>query len=190
MGIPPNKLTSSTLGRRRFLLGLMLGFAGGGRAAERPNNEYHVAAAVIQKFARYVKSWPEGKSPGDRPTLCVVTLSRETVGYFAEVLDGQIDGAQTWKVVHARTLEEAAGFHFVYIDAERPEPDDAWYETAGRSGVLTVGGKPGVKSRHCVIDLHVGPGGVHFDLDLRLAQMAGISIDSSLAARARRVTRR
>ena len=181
------------INRRQLLLAAVAATAGGvtrdGMAAAGGTHEYQVAAAVILKFSRYVSRWPAGREPGENPTLCVVTLHRATYDLFAGILQGKVEGRQTWSVVHARTLAEARGHPFVYIDAERPDPDDAFYAGAVRDGVLTVGEKDGAKARGCVIDLEIRRGEIRFDLNLKLARKAGIAIESSLAARARHVIR-
>lgn len=179
--------TRVSWGRRRFLSAcLCLAGGGGVTAFAQRSNQYQAHAAVILKFSAYVTRWPDGQAPKSQLTLCVVTRDRETFADFHSLVHGKTIANRTWKVVQARSLTEAIGHHFVYIDGERPEPDDLWYEKAGAYGVLTVGEKTGSKSRRCVIDIDARLG---FDIDLEYAKQAGIRLHSDLFEIARSVKR-
>jgi len=172
-------------GRRRFLAGAAWLAGGGAFAATRRPNQYQLHAALILKFSTYVTEWPKELAPGKEISLCVVTRSRSTLRDFASEIDGESSGGRTWRVVQARSLTEAIGHRFVYIDAERPAPDDLWYQKARIQGVLTVGEKVGSKDCRCAIEFEARK----FDIDLEMVERAGIRLHSDLFEIARSVRR-
>jgi hypothetical protein len=167
--------------RRGFLAasGMWIGGAVAAVGRQRYANQYHLHAALAAKFSAYFTSWPAGAG-GQKSVMCVVTRDREIYADFVERLSGRTIGGRKWQVVQARSVTEALGHSFVYIDAERPHPDELWYSRAVQHGVLTVAEKMDSRSRNCVIEIDSAEGRPRFDIDLGAARKAGIRLHSDL----------
>lgn len=177
-------------GRRRFVAAFALWVAGTVAALGRQRyaNQYELHAALAAKFSAYVTGWPAG-ADGPKSVMCVVTRDRQIYSDFVKRLGGRTIGGRTWQVVQARSVTEALGHSFVYLDADRPPPDALWYSRAVHHGVLTVGEKLDSRSRNCVIEIDSSEGRPRFDIDLEAARKAGIKLHSDLLEIARHVRR-
>lgn len=152
-------------------------------AAYKPRQ---LMAIMITKFPRYA-TWPTGgNGPNGKMVLCLATKDRSLKAELEGMLKGKDYGGHKWEVKTVSSLRDAQGYPLVFVGKDMKEPDDAWYQTIRKQGVLTFGEKSGGK-RSSVINFVIVKKKVKFDLNLDSAEKAGLKINSRLADVAREV---
>lgn len=143
-------------------------------------------AIMITKFPRYA-TWPAGgNGPNGKMVLCVATKDSSLKSEIAKMLNAKDIGGRKWEVKTVTSLADAKGYPLVFVGKDMEEPDDAWYDTVRRDGVMTFGEKSEGRSRS-IINFVIVNKKVKFDLNLDSADKAGLKINSRLADVAREV---
>ena len=154
-------------------------------AAAQETLENDVKAAFLFNFAKFV-DWPPAafRSPADPLRICVIADAT-----FTRSVDRIIAG----ETVRGRALQrvtplgaEVERCHLLYVAARAPEAQRV-LSSLERLPVLTVGETPGFLADGGVISFVMVNDRVRFDVNLRAAERAGLTLSSKLLRVARHV---
>ncbi len=153
--------------------------------AQRQAPEPELKAAILVNMLLFV-DWPPpgGRSP-DRLTVCYLAAS--PVATALAQLGGKLLKGRPLQVVRAdaATLGECQVLYLSPTDATGlPRPASS----QPASGMLLVGDSPGYLQRGVMLNLEIEGGRVVFDIDLRSARLAGLTVSSKVLRLARHVT--
>ena len=171
-----------------FLLGFAM-FVLQGEVASAQVPEYNVKAGYLLLFTRYVE-WPEKVFPSKDAPLTIAVLGNDP---FGRVLDDtvrdQVSQGRRVRVVRARTIEELADCHLVFIAGATPQ-ERAWMQALRERPVLTVVESAEVAEQGGVVQFVVERSSVRFIVSRHAARRAQLDIRTPmlLAAHAVRDT--
>jgi hypothetical protein len=159
----------------------------GARAQESRPSEYDVKAAFLLNFAKFVE-WPTNAFADAQAPLVIGVLNSDPFrgGLQAMVAGRKIRGRPvTVRILH--TPAEATNCHVLFIPAAARKQIPAALEAVRHTRVLTVGETPGFCEAGGMIDFVIENHQVHFDINNKAAQAAGLKISSKLLTLARRL---
>src|SRR5579885_613099 len=175
----------AALGSLIFIL-LLLSVAGA-RAQESRPPEYDVKAAFLLNFAKFVE-WPTNAFADAQAPLVIGVLNSDPFrGSLQAIVAGRKIGGRPVTVRILHTPAEATNCHVLFIPAAAQKQIPAALEAARRARVLTVGETPGFCEAGGMIDFVIENHQVHFDINNKAAQAAGLKISSKLLTLARRL---
>lgn len=153
--------------------------------AQRQAPEPELKAAILVNMLLFV-DWPTpaGRSP-DRLTVCYLAAS--PVATALAQLGGKLLKGQPLQVVRA----DAAALGDCQVLYLSPSDATGLPRTASglpASGMLVVGDSPGYLQRGVMLNLDIEDGRVVFDIDLRSARRAALTVSSKVLRLARHVT--
>lgn len=143
--------------------------------------EPELKAAILVNMLLFI-DWPA--QAADRLQLCY--LGDSAVATALIQLDGKPVRGKPLRVLRV-DAEHAAGCHALYFSAK---DDDTLARSAPllrHAGILLAGDSPGYLQRGAMLNLELVAGRVAFDIDLRSARQAGLSVSSKVLRLARRV---
>ena len=146
----------------------------------RPFDEYHVKAAFLYNFAKFVE-WPPGVFQGPNDPFVICVLGRDP---FGRALDDVIAGRRiAGRPLTARRVAEAhnaAGCRILFVSASEPEHDLAVLSAMNEAGVLTVGESGSATSEGMIITLTLEGGRVRFAIRTDAADRQKLRFSSLL----------
>lgn len=153
--------------------------------AQRQASEPDLKAAILVNMLLFV-DWPT--PPGrvtDRLTVC--HLAAGPVATALAQLGGKSLKGRPLQVVRAdaATLSEC---HVLYLSPTDATALPRLVSSLPASGMLLVGDSPGYLQRGVMLNLEIDGGRVVFDIDLRAARQAGLTVSSKVLRLARHVT--
>lgn len=153
--------------------------------AQRQAPEPELKAAILVNMLLFV-DWPtpQGRSP-DRLTVCYLAVS--PVATALAQLGGKLLKGQPLQVVRAdaATLGDC---QVLYLSPTDATGLPRLASSLPASGMLLVGDSPGYLQRGVMLNLEIDSGRVVFDIDLRSARQAGLTVSSKVLRLARHVT--
>jgi hypothetical protein len=172
------------LRRRRFMrceviLGGCLGLACGvnGQQPSKPQ-EYQVKAVYLYNFGRFVE-WPAAANPEELFTICV--FGRDP---FGDVLDATLAGEtiDNQKLVARRisSLKETPHCRILFVSSSEAPRTREILKSVEKSRTLTVSDMPNFTANGGMIQFVVRDNKVRFEVNLRAAEKAGLSLSSQL----------
>jgi len=170
---------------RLLLAGLVLLFGSGVHAAAQ-DLEQQLKAAFLYRFAQFV-DWPQETGPDRSRQLVLCLLGTDT---FAGALDS-ISG----KTVHERELavryitspRQLDQCHMVFLSRPSAETMKMTLQQSRQNHVLTVSDQPAFAATGGMIELLRQDNQFRFEINLRAAREADLSVSSNLLRLARRV---
>jgi hypothetical protein len=165
-----------------FRVGLMLLLfspATGFLQAE-PLDEYHVKAAFLYNFAKFI-DWPAEafRSPGDALSICVI--GQDPFGAALDnVLAGKEIGGRALAVRRISDARQTAGCQILFVSSSANKRVLPAVAAAKQPGILTVGEAGDVNAERMVIVFSLEGGKVRFEVNLPAAREAGLRISSRL----------
>jgi len=146
--------------------------------------EAELKAAILVNMLLFV-DWPtQASQPTDRLTLCY--LETGPVATVLNQLNGKILKGKPLQVQQV-TATSAAGCHALYLSPGDNAALTRVVTSFRTSGVLFIGDSPGYLQRGVMINLEVDNGHMVFDIDLRSARQAGLTMSSKALRLARKV---
>jgi hypothetical protein len=140
--------------------------------------EYEVKAAYLYNFGRFVE-WPASASTDESFAICI--LGHDP---FGQILDTTLTGLSIdRKAVVARRLarpQEAGRCRIVFISVSEAPQLKETLAALGGSGVLTVSDIPQFAQRGGAIEFVLAGNRVRFEINLTIAQSAGLVLSSDL----------
>lgn len=153
--------------------------------AQRQASEPDLKAAILVNMLLFV-DWPTpaGRVP-DRLTVCY--LAAGPVAAALEQLGGKLLKGRPLQVMRAdaAALEEC---HVLYLSPTDVMGLPRIASSLSASGILLVGDSPGYLQRGVMLNLEIDGGRVVFDINLRSARQAGLTVSSKVLRLARHVT--
>lgn len=159
-----------------LVAGALIAMPSAGQVAD----EYHVKAAFLYNFARFIE-WPSTtfRSPHDPFVICV--LGADPFGSaMEETLSGkQIDG-RPFRILRISDPAQANACQIVFVGSSERRKTAAIIGALPVAGVLTVGEMDGFAAAGGVINFTLIQGHVKFQVNPRAAGRARLQISSRL----------
>lgn len=161
--------------------------AGVAAAAAPPDGptEYEVKAAFLYNFARFVE-WPARAFPDAAAPVVIGIVGDDP---FGDALDKAVSG----RTVHNRPIvvkrlsesDDLKGCHVLFVAASDERRRLAVLSRVEAASVLTVGEVGGFSRAGGIIGFYLDQQKVRFEINVRAAERAGLSISSLLLSLAR-----
>jgi hypothetical protein len=184
----PSRLTWAVL--RAWSMGLIwLQFLiGGTSAAEPASKEYHVKAAFLYNFAKFVE-WPAQSFPGANAPLVIGVVGENP---FGDALDQLAQGRQiNGRPILVKPIHSAAaarGAHILFFSASEEGRFAGMRD--GLGAVLTVGESDAFSRKGGMINFVFEGEKIRFEINVGQAEAAGVKISAQLQKLATRVWRK
>jgi hypothetical protein len=194
-GLPGHSQPGRRRAAARVLVWLLVGlFVQGSFSSGRldlqgasPAPEYHLKAAFLYNFAKFVE-WPTvTPGEGEMPFRFGILGSNPFGSDLEEVLKGHQLRGRPLEIRVCRNAEEARACQLVFIGTKEDSSASALRALHGLP-VLTVGESDRFKSEGGIITLVMEGDKVRFEINLEAARAAGLKIDAQLLRLARKVT--
>jgi hypothetical protein len=142
-------------------------------------DEYHVKAAFLYNFAKFVE-WPSGTLGSSSPiAICVLGQNP-----FGRVLEDTVSGKTVdGKAFVVRRISEAKAGPFcqiLFVSASERARFGAILGELRTGGVLTVGESDGFIEEGGIVNLKLDDGKIQIQINLNAAEHAGVRISSKL----------
>jgi hypothetical protein len=151
--------------------------------------EAAVKAAYLYKLAPFA-GWPAGAFAGPTSPFVICVQGADP---FRRVLDDAVAGQKVAGrpivVSRLNRVDGASGCQLAYLAGSASQPRAAALEALRGSHVLTVTDEANGAGPHGMIHFVLRSGRVRFEVDLRQAEAAGVTISSKLLALAVSVVR-
>jgi hypothetical protein len=143
-------------------------------------DEYHVKAAFLYNFAKFVEWPPEAfGTPHDPVVICVLGKSG-TEGALEEAVHGRVLGERAFVVREVSDTETGRGCHFLFVSSSERKRLRSIREFVHGSGTLTVGESPGFATEGGVINFKLENGRVRLEINPDAAEREKLRISSKL----------
>ncbi len=167
---------------RLVVLLTIVAIAGGvPRAQEntRVSREYQIKAAILFNFVKFVE-WPAEAFTDNRSTLILGVLGEDPFGPALESVEGKTVQGRTMVVRRFATLEDLEPCQVLFVSSSERDRLGAILEALESWNVLTVGEMDRFAELGGIIRLDVRSNNIHFDINTRAGQQAGLSFSSEL----------
>jgi hypothetical protein len=165
-----------------FLVGDRRAFAQG-----NATSEYQVKAAFLFHFAQFV-DWPAETFKEANSPLTYCTLGEDPFrGVLDSTLKGKSIGSRPVQVQHFKQAQEARGCQVLFIGAAGPKFISETLANFNGNPVLTVGETERFAQDGGVIGFTLADNKVRFEINLDVAEHAGLKISSKLLVLAKTV---
>ena len=154
-------------------------------AAENPTpGEYEVKAAFLYNFAKFIE-WPEGSFADDRSPLTICVLGDDPFGKGFDAIRSRTIQNRSVSIRQIEEVSSARGCHLLFISASEQDRLDSLLGSLGRHGILTVSDMKKFTSSGGMIAFVTENNKIRFEINIRSANRAGITIRSQLLKLAR-----
>jgi hypothetical protein len=160
------------------LFALLCGALGAEKATAQQADEQAVKAGFIYNFIKFTQ-W--GTSPeGDNRRLLVCTTADQPLGGQFAKLAGRTIGARAIEMRSNVGTNDWPGCDVLFIPQSDADRADAYIRSLGSAQVLTVGDFPGFTKAGGMIGLRMQDSRLRFDVNLGIAQRAGLQLNSQM----------
>jgi len=142
-------------------------------------NEYQIKATYLYDFSRFVE-WPAQPATGNQPFgICV--LGTDPFGQALDaVLSGERVGARDLVARRISNPQEAGGCQILFVSASEQKRLKDILTALNNSSVLTVSDIPAFSEHGGMIGFVVDSGKVRFEVNLKRASDAGLTLSADL----------
>lgn len=160
--------------------------------AQEPRHptEYQLKAQYLTDFGRFVKKWGNRSMPGSDESFAICVLGQDPFGQSLDIAakGENIAGAPlvVRRIAHA---VDAAGCRILFISDSESGELPAILTALGSAPVLTVADIPDFVRQGGMVEFTLEGNRVKFEINLAIAQRAGLSLSSDLLKVARFVRR-
>jgi hypothetical protein len=158
------------------------------RAGSLPTErtEPEAKAILLQKVLAFV-TWPKADKPGTQP-LKIAFLGQSPVAReFTRLLNDRSAGNLPFEVHYESLNSNLDDYQVVFLPLSNARRAQALAEKVAARGVLTVGESAGGCDKGIVLTLLVAEDRIHYEINLKQARRAGLTINSQVLQRAARV---
>jgi hypothetical protein len=149
-----------------------------------PVPEYHLKAAFVYNFAKFVE-WP-ARDTREAFRFCLIGKD-PFHGVLDELVRGKFLNSRPLLVVRIATAAQARSCPVLYVgEGDRPPPVDLLHEI-GEWPVLTISERAGFLDAGGIIQLLVDDKRVRFEINAEAARRSGLRVSSRLMRLARSV---
>jgi hypothetical protein len=164
-----------------IVLGILLSIgARAGAADEYRADEYHIKAAFLFNFAKFVE-WPAQafKSPSD--PIVIGVLGKNPFGdALAEAVAGKTLGGRAFQVHEVTDAQQAAGCQIVFVSSSERKRLGPLFARIGNAPVLTVGETDNFASEGGIINFKIDAGNVRLQINVEAARKQQLRISAKL----------
>jgi len=164
----------------RLLIVTLLGSCLAARVPGEETEEYHVKAAFLFNFAKFVE-WPSQafKAPQDPIVVCV--LGHNPFGNALEdAIRGRLTGGRAFEFRQVTDAQAASVCQILFVGASEGKRFRSLYGSLKPEGILTVGEEQGFAADGGVINVKLEAGHVRFEINVNAAERAQLHISSKL----------
>lgn len=152
--------------------------------AQRQAPEPELKAAILANMLLFV-DWPaRGGQATDRLTVCY--LDAGPVSTALGRLDGKLFKGKPLQIMRV-DVATMGRCHALYVSPLEAASLPRIVSHSHATGMLLAGDSPGYLQRGVMLNLEIDGGRVVFDIDLRSARLAGLSVSSKVLRLARQV---
>lgn len=160
-----------------LVLGLSISAAS---SEEQATDEYHVKAAFLYNFARFVE-WPPKTLYGPDNQFAICILGEDPFGRALEdIIGGQTLEGRRFRIMRITSAAQAGVCQIVFISSADRKSVSATAALLPQSGVLTVAETDAFATSGVIINFILRDGRVRFQINRRVADRAGLQISSRL----------
>ncbi len=150
------------------------------------SDEYHVKAAYILNFARFVE-WPADVLPAGSPMIIGIVGDDPFGGTLDDLLRGKTANGHPILLKHFRWNDMVTGCEIVFISSSEEPHLAQFLRYLGTQSVLTISDIDRFSLRGGVIEFRMVGNRVRFDINREPAIAARLSISSKLLSVARAI---
>jgi hypothetical protein len=168
-----------------FVRVTLAGMPSAGQVAD----EYHVKAAFLFNFARFVE-WPPTAFRNQRDPFTICVLGADPFdGALDETVGGKQVGDRAFRILRIPEAAQASACQILFISSSERKRTAAIIAALPSVGVLTAGETDGFAATGGVINFTMNEGHVRFQVNRRAAERADLQISSRLLSLAQIVDR-
>ena len=153
-----------------------------------PDKLHYIKAAFVYNFAKFIE-WPDSQEDtSDKPmVLCI--LGKGPINAAFDSLKGKKLHNRPLKVQHVSEAKDAKGCHILFVTSSEKKKVKRVLDTFAENPVLTIGDMEGFVSNGGVIELVMDERRIRFDINIKAAKKAELTISSRLLKLARKIIR-
>lgn len=164
--------------RPSLRIGVAVLLVAAGRA--QTTDEYHVKAAFIYNFAKFVE-WPPQAFKGRADPITICILGKDPFGdALTQAVNGKAIEGKPFFVREIPDAQHAAGCHILFIVGSERKRLRSILDALRGAAVLTVGETDGFASEGGIINFKIDAGRVRLQINIDAAEHARLSISSKL----------
>jgi len=148
-------------------------------AQESVTDEYHVKAAFLYNFAKFVE-WPSGTA-GSSSAIAICVLGQNSFGRVLEdTVSGKAVDGKTFIVRRISEVKAAALCQILFVSSSERMRYGAILTELRTDHVLTVGESDGFIEEGGIVNLRLARGKIQIQININAAEQAGVRISSKL----------
>ena len=158
-------------------------------AAPAQVDEYHLKAAFLLNFAKFVEWPPQAFAAADDPiTICI--LGKNPFGnILAETVSGKTVAGRPLVVRQLAAGQPVSGCPILFVSASEDRRFRAMAGSLKGAGILTVGESEGFAAEGGIINFKLERGNIRLEINAEAAEEARVHISSKLLSLAQIVRR-
>jgi hypothetical protein len=143
-------------------------------------DEYHVKAAFIYNFAKFVE-WPPRTFKGRADPIGICVLGKDPFGdALTEAVNGKAIEGKPFAVREIADAQHASGCHILFIVGSERKRVRPILDAIRGAAILTVGETDGFASEGGMINFKIEAGRVRLQINIDAAEQAQLGISSKL----------
>lgn len=179
-----NRIFEIIRGLLLFLAFLFVMIQPTGRAYPKVSLEYHVKAAFLYNFTKFVK-WPEKAFANAASPIKICILGKSPFGPSLDAIENKTVGGRKLLIFEAKSMDDIDDCHVLFISNSSEKEFFGSIERTREKNIFTVGDKKGLARKGCVINFIVVKNKVRFEINTKSAERANLKISSQLLKIAR-----
>ena len=169
---------------------LFLGMEKNAGAAEPTSKEHELKAAFLYNFTKFVE-WPEN-SFADASAPFVIGVAGETpcAAQLELIARNRKVNGRTLVIKRLRSPESAKDVHLLFVSASEDARAEKWIASVRNTAALNVGESESFTTRGGAIGLLLEDDKVRFEINISVAEAAGLKVSAQLQKLAKVVRRK
>jgi uncharacterized protein DUF4154 len=148
-------------------------------AEESVTDEYHLKAAFLYNFAKFVE-WPAGTPESPHP-IAICVLGQNPFGPVLEdTVSGKTLDGRAFVVRRISEAKAAARCQILFVSSSERKRFGAILGELRTGGVLTVGETEGFIEEGGIVNLKLDGGKIQIQINMTAAEQSGVRISSKL----------
>jgi hypothetical protein len=142
--------------------------------------EYQVKAAYLFNFGKFVV-WPPGSTAAQGDAFPICVIGQDPFGQILDMtLSGEAIGGRSVVARRISRVQDVTSCRILFISSSEEGRLREILGAVDRAGVLTVSDMSGFSQRGGMIQFVIQANKVRFEVDLRPAEEAGLTLSSEL----------
>lgn len=165
---------------------MVAGFSSAPAEEDPTTGEYEVKAAFLYNFAKFIE-WPAGSFADDRSPLTICVLGDAPFGKGFDAIRSKTISNRSVSIRKIADGAAAGGCHLLFISASEQDHLDALLGSLGAHSIVTVSDITKFAPAGGMIAFVTVENKIRFEINIRSAKRAGITIGSQLLKLAKTV---